>query len=110
MVAPLVWAIRHWWRATPKIVAPAWRSWLSLGAATLVGLSELLWVVSAIWIVVSGGGSYDRMFQRIVTLGFFAAPAGLLASLFGKGALRWPACSLSILTMCSWLVLGLADL
>jgi hypothetical protein len=110
IAAPLVWVIRHWWQTSPRIITPTWRSYLSIGATGLVVLSELSWFVVGFWIVVGGGGSYDPVFQRTAMLGFLAAPAGLLASLFGKGELRWPACSLSILMMCFWLVLGFSDL
>jgi hypothetical protein len=107
--AILIWAIRRWWQTSPRIGDPAWRSYTAIGAIFLVSLSELLWIVSAIWIGARGGGSYDPVFQWIVGLGFFAAPTGLLAGFLGKGTLRWPACSLSIFALLSWLVLGLAD-
>jgi hypothetical protein len=110
MAAPLVWAIRYWWQTSPRIITPTWRSYLSIGATSLVVLSELSWFVVGFCIVVRGGGSYDLVFQRTAMLGFLAAPAGFLASLFGKGELRWPACSLSILMMCSWLALGFSDI
>jgi len=103
--AILVWAIRRWWRTSPRIAAPAWRSYLAIGAIVLVGLSQLLRIVTGVWADVSGGGGFpdNPAFVRLFGLGFFAAPAGLLVSLLGKGVLRWPACWLSALMTFLWI-------
>ena len=47
MVGPpamLIWATKQWWLSSPRIVAPAGRSYFAVYATALVGLSELLWV------------------------------------------------------------------
>ena len=102
--AILVWAIRRWLRTSPRIAAPAWRSYLAIGAIVLVGLSQLLRILTAVWASVSGGGGFpdNPVFIFLFELGFLVAPAGLLASLFGKGTLRWPACGLSALMTFVW--------
>ena len=87
---------------------PAWRSYLGIGAIALGGVSDLLLAVSAVWVAIHGGEPYNPVFQWIGALGFIAAPASLLAGLFGKGTLRWPACGLSIFMMFSWLIFGLS--
>ena len=107
IAVPLVWVIRRWWRTTPKIIAPAWRSYLAIGAIALVGLSELLWSVFGIWVSVNGGWSDNPVFLRVFGFGFYAALAALLASLFGKGTLRWPACGLSTALTFWWIYTGL---
>jgi hypothetical protein len=106
----LILTIRDWLRTSPRVLAPAWRTYFAVGAITVLSFSELLWTVSAVWIAVQRGASYNPVFQWIGALGFFAAPTALLAGLFGKGKLRWPACGLSVLMMYSWLALGLSDL
>lgn len=101
--AILVWAIRRWWLTFLRIVAPAWRSYLAVGAIALVGLSELLWIVAGVWADVSSGGGLNPVFTYLFGLGLLVALAGLLASLFGKGTLRWPACGLSALMTFVWI-------
>src|ERR1700687_4557583 len=94
--AILVWAIRRWWRTTPRIGVPAWRSYLAVGAISFAALSELLWIISGFWARAIGGFHvYDPMLIWFVRFGFLAGPAGLLTSLFGKGLLRWPDWGLS---------------
>ena len=103
--AILVWAIRRWWRTSPRIAPPAWRSYLAVGAIVLVGLSQLLRIVTGVWADVSGGGGFpdNPIFTYLFGLGFLVAPGGLLAILFGKGTLRWPACGLSALMTFVWI-------
>ena len=104
--AILVWAIRRWWRTSPRIAAPAWRSYLAIGAIVLVGLSQLLRIVTGVWADVSGGGGFpsNPAFIWLLGFGFLAAPAGLLIGLFSKGILRWPACGLSVLMKFLWIL------
>jgi len=103
-----VWALQRWWRMSPKVCVPVWRSYFAVGAMALVGLSELLWVGFGILVNTSRGGAYDLVLTWFARLGFFAAPAALLASLFGKGTLRWPAFSLAIVMALLWIVIGTA--
>jgi len=100
----LIWAVRRWWRTSPRIGMPPWRGHLAIGAIALVGLSELLWIVFGVLLNVSigRGESYESLVKWIAGLGMFAAPAGLLASLFGKGTLRRPACGLAIVMGILW--------
>jgi hypothetical protein len=104
--AILVWAIRRWWRTSPRIAAPAWRSYLAIAAIVLVGLSQLLRIVTGVWADVSGGGGFpsNPAFIWLLGFGFLAAPAGLLIGLFSKGTLRWPACGLSVLMTFLWIL------
>src|SRR5260370_4708915 len=77
--AILVWAIRRWWRTSPRIAAPAWRSYLAIAAIVLVGLSQLLLIVTGVWADVSGGGGFpsNPAFIWLLGFGFLAAPAGV---------------------------------
>jgi hypothetical protein len=101
----LIWAVKRWWRTSPRIGTPAWKGYLAVGAIALVGLSELLWILFGILVNVGRGDSYDTLLTWTAGLGLYAAPAALLASLFGKGILRWPACTLSIVMGGLWVAL-----
>jgi hypothetical protein len=103
--AILIWVVRRWWRTSLRIDTPVWRSYFAIGAIILVGLSVLLRIISGAWADLSGGGGFpdNPVFIWLFGIGFFAAPAGLLASLFGKGTLRWPACWLSALMTFLWI-------
>jgi hypothetical protein len=105
----LLSALQRWWRTSPRIGAPAWRSYLAFAAISLGGLSELLWIISSFWARAIGGFHvYDPVLIWLVRFGFLAGPAGLLTSLFGKGTLRWPACGLSAVMTFLWIATGLA--
>jgi len=98
-VAPLIiliGTIRRWRRTTPRIIAPAWGSYLAIVSIALVGLSELRWFVFGIKVAVSGQLTSLALMQ-LYWAGFFAAPTALVASLLGKGTRRRPACGLSSL-------------
>ena len=104
----LVWAIWRWWRTPSRVIAPPWRSYFAIGSILLVAVSELLYNVWGIWVSVNGGWSDSPVMLRVFGFGFYAALAGLLASLFGKGILRWPACGLSAVLTFWWIYTGLA--
>jgi|SRR6266480_486924 len=107
--AILIGAIQRWWHTSPRISAPAWRTYLAIAAIVLVGFSELLWIVAGVWLDMGGGGSGYTVFPWFARLGFFAAPAGLLASLIGKGTLRLPACIAAVVVMLLWIAMGSVD-
>jgi hypothetical protein len=102
----LIWAIRRWWISSPRIIAPAWRSYLAIGATALVGLSNLLWLVFGIWLDVNGERSYESIFASLAAIGFIAALVGFLGSLLGKGSLRRPAYYLGIVMSILWVGMG----
>jgi len=102
----LVYVVRHWWHLSPRIEAPKWRSYAAIGAIALVGLSQSLLLVFGIWLDVTGGRSYQGAFTWLAAVGFLSAPTGFLASLLGKGTLRWPACSLAVLMTILWFGMG----
>jgi hypothetical protein len=99
-------AIQRWWR-TSTMIEPAWRSYFVIGAIILMGLSGLLLIASGAWATASGGEPDNPVFIWIFLLGFFAAAAGLLASLFGKGRLRWRALALAGVMTALWILWGL---
>jgi hypothetical protein len=80
---------------------------MAIAALILTGLSELLWIVSSVW-VDAFRGYHFRVFLWIVRLGSFTGPVGMLGSLFGKGTLRWPAFSLSVVMTLLWIHTGSA--
>jgi hypothetical protein len=101
--AILIWAVQRWWHTSPKISEPAWRSYFAFAAISLAGISSLLWLISEIWAVVIGGFPYyDPVLLRFYRWGGWTGLAGLLASLAGKGKLRWPAFGLSFLMEVFW--------
>ena len=105
----LAWAIYRWWRTSPRILEPAWRSHAAIVAAVLVALSDLMMMVYGVLEEMSGNGSCDHsLCTSVATVGFFAGPFGFLTSLPGNGKLRWPACGLSVLMTVFWLIAGLA--
>ncbi len=89
------------------MIEPAWRSYFAIGAIILMGLSGLLLIASGAWATASGGEPDNPVFIWIFLLGFFAAAAGLLASLFGKGRLRWRALALAGVMTALWILWGL---
>ena len=106
MIGPpaiLIWAMRQWCRSSLITCLPAWRRYFTLGAIILVALSDLLWVVGVIGTRLVGGLPYEGDWIWLVLFGLFAAPAGLLASLIGKGTPRWPTCSASIVVTLLWI-------
>src|SRR6267143_970758 len=44
----LVWALWRWLRTTPRIVEPAWRSYVAIGAISLAGKGKLRWPACAL--------------------------------------------------------------
>jgi len=99
----LAWALWRWLRTTPRIVEPAWRSYVAIGAIGLAGVSALLWVVSLIWARAIGGFPfYDPVLLRFYRWGFLTSVLGLFVSLVGKGKLRWPTTGLSLLMSMLW--------
>jgi hypothetical protein len=109
-VAVLFWAIWRWARSTPRIGAPAWRSYVALAAITFVGLSALLWVTSILWARAIGGFPYyDPVLLRFFRWGSSTSLAGLLASVIGKGKLRWPSCGLSVLMSFLWFAAAMGE-
>ena len=101
----LVWALWTWSRTVPRIVEPAWRSYVAFVAIGLAGLSSLLWFISLVWARLIGGFPfYDPVLLRFYRWGFLTGVAGLLISFAGKGRLRWPACALSLLMALLWVM------
>jgi hypothetical protein len=105
MVGPpaiLAWVVRDWWRASPKIEAPAWRSYLAIAAIGLVGLSQMSRFVIGIRAEVSG--LENPVLLWLLGIGFLTAPIALLVSVLGKGTLRRPACGLAVITTFTWIL------
>lgn len=105
--AILTRAIRRWWATSPRIDVPAWRTYVAIGAVVLVALADLSWLAYGIWSNVGSGG-YNSLIPRAARFGFLAAPAALVASLLGKGKLRWPAFGLSAVLTFLWIFTTLA--
>jgi hypothetical protein len=101
----VAWAIRRWWKSEPRFELPAWRSYLALTAFSLGGLPVLLWFVLVIWAVSRGGFRfYDPTLLRSYGIGLLLGLGGFVASLAGKGKLRWPACFISFAMVFMWFV------
>ena len=101
----LAWTIWIWWRSSPKVESPKWRSYLGLAAFSLTGISALLFLFLAIWARVRGGFPfYDPVVLRCYRVGFILGAGGFILSLLGKGKVRWPACVISFAMMFMWLV------
>src|SRR5215472_10958001 len=99
----------RWWRTSPRILEPAWRSYAAIAAAVLVAVSDLMLMVYGVLVEMSGNGSSDHsLCPWVARLGFLAGPFGFLATLPGNGKLRWPGCALSALMAIFWLIAGLA--
>jgi|SRR5215467_2771503 len=108
--AILIWALRRWWRISPRISEPAWRSYLAIGAIGFAGISSLLWLVSLIWARVIGGFPYyDHVLLGFYRWGGWTSTVGLFISLIGKGKLRWPACGLSFLMELFWAMAAMGE-
>jgi len=104
----LAWALHRGWRTSPRIVEPAWRSHAAIMAAVLVGWSDLMMIIYGILTEMSGNGSCNHsLCTSVATIGFFAGPIGLFASLPGNEKRRWPVCGLSALMTVFWLAAGL---
>jgi hypothetical protein len=98
------WAFRRWLRASPRIAAPAWRSYSAICAFCFALVSFILWLVLFAWAQVVGGFPYyDPFVLRFYGFGFLTGTIGLLCGLIGKGKLRWPACGMSALMAFLWL-------
>src|SRR5260370_27366635 len=81
----LGWALRRWWRNSPRIGVPAWRSYVAVGAFGLATLSLLLWLILFAWAHVFGGFPfYDRVLMRFYCWGGFSGASGVSISLIGK--------------------------
>ena len=105
----LAWALHRWWRTSPRIVEPVWRSYAAIGASGLATWSIFLFIVYSILVAMGTTGTCEYWVCGLIALsGFAAAPLGFLASLPGNGKLRWPACGLSALVTAFWLIAGLA--
>jgi hypothetical protein len=106
----LACTIWTWWRSSPKVESPKWRSYLGLAAFSLAGISALLFPFLAIWARVRGGFPfYDPVLLRCYGLGFILGAGGFLLSLLGKGKVRWPACVISFAMMFIWLMASTAE-
>ena len=106
----LVWALWRWSRTAPRIVEPAWRSYMAIGAISLAGASSMLWLISLIWARVIGGFPfYDPVLLRFYRWGALTGLAGLVVSFVGKGKLRWPACALSSLIVFLWFMAATSE-
>ena len=101
----LAWTAWTWWKSSPKVEPPKWRSYLGLGAFGLANASALLFLFLAIWARVRGGFQhYDPVLIRCYGLGFILGAGSFVLSLPGKGKVRWPACVISVAMMFVWLV------
>src|SRR5215472_2939831 len=102
-IAFLAWAVRRWWRTSPRIGTPAWRSYTAIAAVSMAGVSVLVWIVIPIWAHAIGGFPYyDPVLMRLYAVGFLTASVGFLPSFAGKGKLRWPAFFLSLTMDVLW--------
>src|SRR5258707_7593569 len=107
LIAPpviLIWALQRWWRTSPRISPPVWRSYVAIAAIGLAGVSVLLWFVSG-FRARAVGGFYvdDRALIWFVRFGFLAGPAGFLARLVWEGTVRGAACGLSAFMTLLWI-------
>lgn len=101
----LALALWRWLHNAPRIVEPAWRSYVAIVAMSFAGVSALLWVVSLVWARLIGGFPfYDPVLLRFYRWGFLTSALGLFVSLVGKGKLRWPTTGLSLLMSMLWLM------
>src|SRR5207248_3678744 len=101
----LAWALWRWFRSAPRIVEPAWRSYVAIGAIGCAGVSSTLWLISLLWARVTGGFRYyDPVLLSFYQWGCLTGLIGFLISFIGKGKLRWPACGLSSLMVFLWLM------
>ena len=108
--AILIWAVQRWWRTSPRIDVPTWRSYLALVAIGLAGTSSLLWLISLVWAKVIGGFAYyDPVLLRFYRWGSLTGLSGLLVSFGAKGKLRWPACGLSSLMVLLWSMAAMGE-
>jgi hypothetical protein len=105
----LVWLVYLWWRTSPRIDMPVWRSYVTIGAIFFVGLSQLLWFVLGIWLNVGGERVYGTVFMRLAWLGLLTTLGGILASLLSKRTLRWQTLGLAVLMMFLWFAMGLGS-
>ena len=106
----LAWAIWRWLRTPPRIVEPAWRSYVAFAAISLAGVSLLLWLISVIWARVIGGFPYyDPVLLHFYRWGGTTSLFGLLVSFAAKGKLRWPACGLSFLMTLLWAMAAMGE-
>jgi hypothetical protein len=98
----VVW---RWMRSSPKIAEPAWRGYFALAAASLAGISVILWVTSIVWAQKIGGfGYFDPVLLRFYRWGALTGLAGLVAGFGGTGKLRWPSCALATIMTLLWLM------
>jgi len=68
----LAWALYRWWRTSPRILEPAWRSYAAIAAAVLVAVSDLMLIVYGVLVEMSGNGSSDHsLCPWVARLGFF---------------------------------------
>jgi|HubBroStandDraft_6_1064221.scaffolds.fasta_scaffold2815163_1 hypothetical protein len=103
--AALVLTLWYGMRSSPRIAEPVWRGYSAIGAATLAGVSVILWVFSFVWAQKVGGfGYYDPVLMRFYRCGSITGLAGLVAGFGGAGKLKWPACGLSTLMTLLWLI------
>jgi hypothetical protein len=106
----LAWALWRWLRTAPRIVEPAWRSYVAIGAIGLAGASSMLWLISLFWAKVLGGFPfYDPVLLRFFGLGGLTGLAGLVMTFVGKGKLKWPACALSLLMVLLWCMAAMGE-
>lgn len=109
-VAILIWAIQRWFRSSPRIVDPAWRSYVALVAISLAGISSMLSLTTYIWARVIGGFPfYDPVHLSLMRWGILTSFVGLIVSFVGKGRLRWPACGVSFFMTLLWTMAALAE-
>lgn len=101
----LIWAFLRWWRSTPRIGVPAWRSYTAIGAFCVSVLSFLLWLTLFAWAHAIGGFPfYDPVVMCFYALGFLTGVLGMVLSLIGKGKLCGPSFSFVAIMTLLWVL------
>ena len=101
----LILVLWHGMRSSPRVAEPAWRGYTAIGAASLAGISVMLWVASFVWARKVGGFAYyDPVLMRFYRLGSVTGLAGVVAGFGGAGKLKWPTCLLATFMTLLWII------
>jgi hypothetical protein len=99
-----------WSRSDVKLVAPRWRSSVSLIGFLAVNISLAVFIAVAVHAIFTGGlPYYHPVLILAFRVGFLGALLGSLAALVGKGQLDKPTIISSLLCFLIWFAEGLAQ-